>query len=167
MLSCVSHMRPDILPTDAVITGLAGICRALDGVPAALEAAASWLLLYSPEHLLGMARTAPLELVDGITPAQELPLSTRLGAVHAALDPSLSALLTTLAGLDDCWTVDEAARAAGLPRAEAARDVHALLLRGLVRQLPPGTDGLVSFRALRLARQLAGDAPRTLQPAAL
>lgn len=68
MLSYVSHMRPDVLPTDALTTTLADICHALDGIPQALEAAASWLLLYSPEQLLDVARTTPLVLVDGVTP---------------------------------------------------------------------------------------------------
>ena len=60
MLSYVSHMRPDLLPTDSVVRTLSRICRALDGVPRAMQSAASWLLLHSLEELLRMARTSPL-----------------------------------------------------------------------------------------------------------
>ncbi|WP_330306324.1 MULTISPECIES: helix-turn-helix domain-containing protein [unclassified Streptomyces] len=157
MLSYVSHMRPDVLPTDALTTTLADICHALDGIPQALEAAASWLLLYSPEQLLDVARTTPLVLVDGVTPADPASgatLGDQLSAVVTGLNPHATALLDTLAALPEPWTVDDAAHAAGTALAETARDVHALLLRGLIRQHPSAPGGPVGFTVLNLVREL-------------
>ncbi|WP_328552732.1 MULTISPECIES: helix-turn-helix domain-containing protein [unclassified Streptomyces] len=157
MLSYVSHMRPDLLPTDAVVTTVAHICHRMDGIPQALEAAASWLLLYSPDQLLDVARSTPLLLVDDVTPAAGDPggtLSERLHAVLAELDARTAHFLGTLAGLPEPWTVDAAARASGTPLAEAARDVHGLLLRGLIRQLPTEPGGPVGFTVLNLVREL-------------
>ncbi|WP_328745013.1 helix-turn-helix domain-containing protein [Streptomyces sp. NBC_00285] len=157
MLSYVSHMRPDLLPTDAVTATVAHICRRMDGIPQALEAAASWLLLHSPDQLLDIARSTPLLLVDGITPAtgsSDGTLSERLHAVLAELDDRTAGFLGTLAGLPEPWTVDAAARASGTTLAETARDVHDLLLRGLIRQLPTEPGGPVGFTVLNLVREL-------------
>ncbi|MFF7352818.1 helix-turn-helix domain-containing protein [Streptomyces filipinensis] len=157
MLSYVSHMRPDLLPTDTVTTAVAHICHRLDGIPQALEAAASWLLLYSPDQLLEIARSTPLLLVDGVTTATSEPgatLSEQLGAALAELDARAAALLTTLAALPEPWTVDAAARAGGRPLSETARDVHDLLLRGLIRQHPAEPGGPVGFTVLNLVREL-------------
>lgn len=157
MLSYVSHMRPDLLLTDSVVGSVAGICHHMDGIPQALEAAASWLLLYSPDQLLETARTAPLTLVDGVVPASEGPgggFGATLGAALDALEPETAELLTVLAGLPEPWTVDAAARAAGRPLPDTARDVHGLLLRGLIRQHAPEPDGPVGFTVLNLIREL-------------
>ncbi|MEU3829448.1 helix-turn-helix domain-containing protein [Streptomyces sp. SID486] len=157
MLSYVSHMRPDLLPTDAVTTAVAHICHRVDGIPRALEAAASWLLLYSPDQLLQIARSTPLLLVDGVTPATAEPgatLSEQLGAALTELDDRTAGLLTTLAALPEPWTVDAAARADGRPLTETARDVHGLLLRGLVRQHATEPGGPVGFTVLNLVREL-------------
>lgn len=52
--------------------------------------------------------------------------------------------------------MDDAARAAGTALAETARDVHALLLRGLIRQHPSEPGGPVGFTVLNLVRELLG-----------
>jgi len=160
MLSYVSHMRPDVLPTDAVTATVAHICHCLDGIPQALEAAASWLLLHSPEQLLDIALTTPLLLVDGVTSDganSGAALSELLGAALTGLDPRTTDLLTRLTELPDPWTVDAAARASGKTLAETARDVHCLLLRGLIRQLPTEPGGPVGFTVLNLVRELLQD----------
>ncbi|MDV9197362.1 helix-turn-helix domain-containing protein [Streptomyces sp. Wh19] len=168
-LSHVSYMRPDFLPTDSVVTTVAHICRALDGMPQALEAAASWLLLYSPQQLLDIARTTPLVLLDGVTPADPgagPTLGERLTTAVTGLDPKAAALLRTLATLEDPWTVDGAARACGTSLAGAARDVHALLVRGLIRRLPTTAGEPVGFTVLNLVRAVL-DADRETAPVAL
>lgn len=160
MLSYVSHMRPDVLPTDSVTATVAHICHCLDGIPGALEAAASWLLLHSPEQLLDIALTTPLLLVDGVTPESldsGAALSELLRAAVTGLDPRTTDLLTRLTELPDPWTVDAAARAGGGTLAETARDVHCLLLRGLIRQLPTEPGGPVGFTVLNLVRELLED----------
>ncbi|MCM2415395.1 helix-turn-helix domain-containing protein [Streptomyces sp. RKAG290] len=168
-LSHVSYTRPDFLPTDAVVTTVGHICRALDGMPQALEAAASWLLLYSPQQLLDIARTAPLVLLDGVTPTDPAAgptLSERLTAAVTDLGPQAAALLRTLATLEDPWTMDGAARACGTSMAATARDVHALLVRGLIRRLPTTAGDPVGFTVLNLVRAVLA-ADQETAPAAL
>lgn len=157
MLSYVGHLRPDLLPTESVVATVARICHALDGLPQALEAAGSWLLLYSPEQLLEIVRSTPLALIDGAAPA--LPgdgpgLSGLLADTLRGLSPRLAALLRAVAPLTGPWTVEAAARALGIPPTAAARDVHALLLHGLLRQLPATAGGPARFSVLNLVRQL-------------
>ncbi|MFB6817692.1 helix-turn-helix domain-containing protein [Streptomyces sp. NPDC056347] len=163
-LSHVSYMRPDFLPTDSVVTTVAHICRALDGMPQALEAAASWLLLYSPQQLLDIARTTPLVLLDGVTPAAPgsgPTLGERLTEAVTGLDPRAAALLRTLAELEDPWTMDGAARARGTSLAQTARDVHGLLVRGLIRRLPATAGDPVGFTVLNLVRAALDARPAT------
>ncbi|MGC5401812.1 helix-turn-helix domain-containing protein [Streptomyces sp. DT20] len=169
-LSHVSYARPDFLPTDTVVTTVAHICRALDGMPQALEGAASWLLLYSPQQLLDIARTTPLVLLDGVTPSDPAAgptLSERLTAAVTGLAPRAAALLRTLATLEDPWTVDGAAHACGTPLAGTARDVHALLVRGLIRRLPATAGDPVGFTVLNLVRAVLTAQDREPAPAAL
>ncbi|WP_329560723.1 helix-turn-helix domain-containing protein [Kitasatospora sp. NBC_01266] len=157
MLSYVSHLRPDLLPTESVVATLARICQALDGLPQALEAAGSWLLLYSPEQLLEIVRSTPLALIDGAAPP--LPgdgprLSGLLADTVRELSPRLAALLRAVAPLTRSWTVETAARVLGIPPAAAAREVHALVLHGLLRQLPATAGGPARFSVLNLVRPL-------------
>src|SRR5205823_2614207 len=130
-----AQMCPDLLPTDSVMRTLTQICRALDGVPRAMEAAASWLLLLSLEELLRIARTSPLDIVDDATVGDasgEGFAASLTGAVQR-LDDGQAALLGELAALPDGWTADQAAKPS-IARSAMARDVHALILRGLVRR---------------------------------
>ncbi|MEV6731323.1 helix-turn-helix domain-containing protein [Streptomyces sp. NPDC051364] len=160
MLSYVSHMRPDLLLTDSVTATVAEVCEALDGLPQALEAAASWLLLYSLDQLLATARARPMALVDGPSPFSSDSAATLGSLLAAAVDelrPPQQALLTGAMSLDSPWTVDDAARALGIPAPEAAQGVHALLLRGLIRQLPAEPGGAARpsrFAVLHLVRGL-------------
>ncbi|WP_438319602.1 helix-turn-helix domain-containing protein (plasmid) [Streptomyces sp. HUAS TT3] len=161
MLSYVSHMRPDLLLTDSVTATVAEVCEALDGIPQALEAAASWLLLYSLDQLLAMARERPLTLVDGpasLSSGTAAALGDLLSAAVTGLRPRGKALLAAAVSLDSPWTVEEVARALGVPPVEAAQDVHALLLHGLIRQLPAGPGGAGGrpgrFAVLHLVREL-------------
>ncbi|MFG3357243.1 helix-turn-helix domain-containing protein [Streptomyces griseofuscus] len=160
MLSYVSHLRPDLLLTDSVIGIVAEICEALDGIPQALEAATSWLLLYSLEQLREMARESPLALVDGAPPltlGAAAPLGELLASVRAGLPDRQAALLAAMAPSASSWTVDDAAEVLGVPSARAAQDVHALLLHGLIRQFPAapgGADRPGEFSVLHLVRDL-------------
>jgi predicted ATPase/DNA-binding XRE family transcriptional regulator len=159
MLSYVAHMRPDLLLTDSVVRTLRRICRALDGVPRAMESAASWLLLHSLEELLRIARTSPLTIVDDATggdPSAE-GLAASLTAAVQRLDDGQAALLGSLSALSDGWTADQAATNLSLTRSAVARDIHALILRGLIRRLPTGEDGAARFAVLNVVRRLAAE----------
>ncbi len=159
MLSYVGSTRPDLLPTDSLIRTVARICRALDGVPRAMEAAASWLLLHSPEELLRIARTRPLDIVDDATladPADE-GLAAPLSAAVDRLDDGQAALLGDLSALSDGWSAEQATADLSAAPVAMVRDVHGLTLRGLVRRLPVGEDGVPRFGVLNLVRQHAAE----------
>ncbi|UXY34249.1 helix-turn-helix domain-containing protein [Streptomyces albidocamelliae] len=159
MLSYVGHMRPDLLPTDSVVRTVARICHALDGVPRAMESAASWLLLHSLEELLRTARTSPLDIVDDATlgDASGEGLTALLTAAVDRLDDAQTTLLGDLSALADGWTADQAAAVLAVPATTVAREVHALMLRGLVRRLPAGEDSAGRFGVLNLVRRLVAD----------
>ncbi|MFJ8300618.1 helix-turn-helix domain-containing protein [Streptomyces sp. NPDC094447] len=171
MLSYVAHMRPDLMPGDSLVRTVARISRALDGVPRAMEAAASWLLLRSPAELLRIARTAPLDVVDDVTAADPggdaagEGLAALLADAVARLDDGPAALLGDLSLLPDGWSADEAAAGLSATPAGVVRDVHALMLRGLVRRLPGEEDGAPRFGVLHLVRQLAAERAASLVPA--
>ncbi|MCS0603428.1 helix-turn-helix domain-containing protein [Streptomyces sp. LP11] len=159
MLSYVGHMRPDLLPTDSVVRTVARICRALDGVPRAMESAASWLLLHSLEELLRIARTSPLDLVDDATlsDVNDEGLSVLLAAAVERLDGPQATLLGDLGALADGWTAEQASAVLAVPTTTVAREVYALMLRGLVRRLPAEEGGASRFGVLNLIRGLAAD----------
>ncbi|MFJ2938025.1 helix-turn-helix domain-containing protein [Streptomyces sp. NPDC087219] len=170
MLSYVGHMRPDLMPGDSLVRTVARISRALDGVPRAMEAAASWLLLRSPAELLRIARTTPLDVVDDVTAgdtgdAGGEGLAALLAAAVARLDDGPAALLGDLSLLPDGWSADQAAAGLSATPAAVVRDVHALMLRGLVRRLPGEEDGAPRFGVLNLVRQLAAERAASLVPA--
>ncbi|MFE6783329.1 helix-turn-helix domain-containing protein [Streptomyces sp. NPDC057680] len=170
MLSYVGHMRPDLMPGDSLVRTVARISRALDGVPRAMEAAASWLLLRSPAELLRIARTTPLDVVDDVTAADTGDaggegLAALLAAAVERLDDGPAALLGDLSLLPDGWSADQAASGLSATPAAVVRDVHALMLRGLVRRLPGEEDGAPRFGVLNLVRQLAAERAASLVPA--
>lgn len=160
MMSYLRHLRPDILPTESVAATMARICRALDGLPQALESAASWLPLYAPHQLLEAAESFPLTLTEHMSAANsEVAGAFRrsLGQSIATLQPQHAALLRVLASQDTSWTVGAVAQQANCTRAEALRGLHALLLRGLVRPVryeQAGHSGLTHFTVLNLVHYL-------------
>ncbi|MFI6642977.1 helix-turn-helix domain-containing protein [Streptomyces sp. NPDC050504] len=171
IMSYLRHLRPDILPTESVATTMARVCRALDGLPQALESAASWLLLYAPHQLLEAAETFPLTLTENVSATD----SHAAGAFRRALEQSIEGLppqhaklLRVLAARDATWSVGAVAGRARLTQAEALRGLHALLLRGLVRPVryeQAGHSGLTNFTVLNLVRHLVGADPGGRAPA--
>ncbi|MEV0393369.1 helix-turn-helix domain-containing protein [Polymorphospora rubra] len=161
MMSYLRHLRPDILPTESVVATMARICCALDGLPQAIESAASWLPLYSPHQLLDAAESHPLSLTEHMS----APDSKTAGSFRRSLEQSISrlqqqhtTLLQVLAAEGASWNVTEVARQAGCTPADVLRGLHALLLRGLIRPVRherAGHTGLSSFSVLNLVRHLA------------
>ncbi|WP_051386068.1 helix-turn-helix domain-containing protein [Actinokineospora inagensis] len=131
------------------------LCDALDGVPAALIAAATWFPLYPLPRLIEAARRDPFQLTTPAGPtARRLVGDLRAavtGTVEALRGPEASAL-AALAGAGK--SVRDLARERSLPEPVAAAAVHRLLQAGLVR--PTGVPG--EFRALNMVRSLL--APR-------
>lgn len=147
-------LRPDFELSSANAETVTDICHSLDGHPGALEAAASWLLLWSLESTAGVARSDPSQLMQ--TPigrtSDDWLLNILSGAV-AALSPRQSRLLAALAAGDGAWTLDEAAARVEEPVTRIAASVYALMLHGLVRPLAPNAEGQPLFSVLNLFRR--------------
>jgi transcriptional regulator with XRE-family HTH domain len=136
MMSYLRYLRPDIPQTESVTDCMAYICQALDGLPQALESAASWLPLYAPGQLRETAAAAPLALTLNLQASSSDTVSNFQHSLQwsvARLAPDHSRLLKAMAGEEAPWTVGALAAEAECTRAEALRGLHALILRGLVR----------------------------------
>ncbi|MFC3896162.1 helix-turn-helix domain-containing protein [Lentzea rhizosphaerae] len=122
LLTLVHRVRPGFRPEPSNQAALAGLVRELDGLPSALEFAAGWFMVYSPQHLLERLRSNPMD-----------PTSAHL---RDSLRRSLS-------------TLDEQQRATlnRMIDQECHDDAHALSVRGLVRRAGPRYEVLNLVRA--------------------
>lgn len=152
MLSRSALLYPEESSDPETAAAIAGICWHLDGIPAALESAASWLLIYKPAELLGIAQTAPERLVTSPS-RNNVPLMTWMRRSLASL-PAVH--LGALHKLVDArpWTVRDAVAflAWSVPDAESA--IHDLRARGLVRRVKSPRGGSQRFVVLNLVRHL-------------
>ncbi|NGY60594.1 XRE family transcriptional regulator [Lentzea sp. NEAU-D13] len=125
LLTHVHRVRPGFRPEPTNEAALVGLVRELDGLPSALEFAAGWFMVYSPQHLLERLRTNPVDPTSAhLRDSLRLSLST--------LDEDERALLTRMAeGVD--W--------------DTAPEAHALSVRGLVRRAGPRYEVLNLVRA--------------------
>ncbi|HEY1575407.1 MAG TPA: helix-turn-helix domain-containing protein [Pseudonocardiaceae bacterium] len=146
LLRHVRRVRPGFTMNAAVAPIVAALCRAVDGLPAALEAVADWLLLYDVDQLLDLVRVDPFVVLDH-RPGDDL--RTRLCAVRRELTTDEATLLDHVTALGTGWTVASAAAATGLPVPHCSRVVRGLVVRGLV-----AAGERAGFRALELVRAL-------------
>jgi transcriptional regulator with XRE-family HTH domain len=133
------------------------ICWRLDGIPLALQAAASWTTLMSPPRLAELARTDPFQIVSPLphitSPSQ--PLSA-LSEIIADLPPETSLMLNWLSSLDHPWSIDEVIRSIGETGRQVPHVIHALLTYGLIRPVDTSSTD-TQFVVLNLVRHLCQD----------
>jgi transcriptional regulator with XRE-family HTH domain len=154
----VRRSRPQFAVTPANADTVAALADALDGIPAALAAAASWFLFYEPEALLEQVRADPFAVLRHASLADSAPdLHDQLSRLTDSLDPTARTLLGILSGA--ARTVTDAAARTRFPVAVCARAVHRLAELGLVR----GGDG-ARFETLALVGHLLGSADRPMWP---
>jgi transcriptional regulator with XRE-family HTH domain len=134
------------------VPAVAEICRRLDGMPAALVAAASWLSVYGLDQVLDAVRADPASLLvpisrvhagnaprDGITRCLcDLPAADRR-------------LLARLCDLGE-FTLDDVVAATGRSLPESGRTLRGLLEHGVVRA--GQVRGRSSFQVLNLVRAM-------------
>jgi transcriptional regulator with XRE-family HTH domain len=175
MMSYLSHLRPDIQPTDSIVGTMAGVCHSLDGLPRALESAASWLSLYEPSQLADAAESSPLMLTESIWVEDahaDWEFRRSLEQSLSGLESKYAALLRVLTSTDTSCTVDAIAEQAQCTLREAMHGLHALLLRGFVRRTRgehTDQDGLTDLTVLNLVRHLVSQeaTAKTAPPSAL
>lgn len=159
-LAHVELRRPSFRLSTQNATTVGRICHAMDGIPAALERAARWSLVYAPEQLSQLLAMDPLA-VAGAPDRGEPATCSLFASVHrtiADLTERQRRLLVTWSERAATWTVPEAAAAAGITVGGCADDVIALLTLGLVRRRDR-CDRVV-FQPLNIVRSLCSRFPR-------
>jgi predicted ATPase/DNA-binding CsgD family transcriptional regulator len=141
--------RPGFRITDSNASAVTSICRRLDGLPLAIELAASRLNLLSPAALLSRLEHR-LALLTGGPLDQPPRLQTMRGAIawsYDLLSPSEQHLFQRLAVFVGGCTL-EAAEAVGLPNGGPVfDDISSLLSKSLLRRIEQVDD---SFRLTML-----------------
>ncbi|GAB2849226.1 helix-turn-helix domain-containing protein [Lentzea nigeriaca] len=125
LVTNVRRVRPAFRQEPANHAALIGLVHELDGLPSALEFAAGWFMVYSPQHLLERLRSNPLDPTSAhLRDSLRLSLST--------LDLEDRVALVRLADRGE-WDDEDA--------------VRALSVRGLVRRAGPRYEVLNLVRA--------------------
>ena len=140
--------RRDFAWTDAVAPSVAAICRQLDGLPLAIELAAAYMGVLTPETLAtGMQRRLAL-LTDGPrdAPARQQTLRATIDWSYHLLSPDEQRWFARLAALVSPWSLDAAMEVCAFEAAERAsvlRIVRSLVEKSLIQ--PAGTFGTQPF----------------------
>ncbi|WP_428965196.1 ATP-binding protein [Micromonospora fluostatini] len=149
--------RPDFTLTAADAPLVADICRRVDGLPQAVQAVASWLVVYDVPTLHQCLHGDPAGLLQHLAGAEG---GTRLrDALHrrlALLPAGDRDLLAALCARGDTFGLPDVMALTGRNLPDSGRAVRDLVLHGLVR--PSYEAGQSRFRILHLVRaaQLCG-----------
>jgi transcriptional regulator with XRE-family HTH domain len=158
LLDAIASARSGLVVGPRTLAACAEICRSLDGLPGALQSAASWFTLMSPEEIVTMARDEPhlLAAHPGDGPSGMEPIREAI-----TVQPSFHReLLMHLCSWKGSWTVERVVAALDLPRIQVARAVHSFLRCGLVLRDAPRDDSQVWFSVINVLRScLAAEGP--------
>ncbi|WP_069169913.1 helix-turn-helix domain-containing protein [Streptomyces griseus] len=157
-LSQLRRVRPDIVPDEQALADVAWICHRLDGHPAALGAAASWLTVCDLSTLRNIVDSDPAPLLDHLAgDPHGSRLQERVGRTLAALPVAYRTLVGDLCRVDDGeFLLQDVVRLTGYTLPECGRLVRELLVSGVVRS--SGDSGRPGFRVLCVVRASVGAA---------
>lgn len=154
LLSLVRTADPEFQSTQAHLESLSKICYALDGLPRAIENAASWLAVSRPSQVADMAMADPFAVGCDRTPdaGRDQWAYEALADAIEGLPPSQYSRLERFSLAPDPWTLEEAAAFEQEPPTEVGQSIHEFLAAGLIR--PAGALGgkLESFTVLNHVR---------------
>ncbi|WP_046727048.1 helix-turn-helix domain-containing protein [Streptomyces humi] len=175
MLAHMRRLRPGLTLEPADTLAIAGLCAYLDGLPRALEYAAGWTLLESPDRLTRRLAASPFGLAaPPVTHCERGDVREALDEALRSLTADQLALVRLLSDAAPDWSLEEAAAVSGHSAPHCHQTVHGLLVRGLLRLT--GRQDTARFAVLNLVRTVCrepNDAPgrvplpRTPYPAAL
>ncbi len=148
-------LRPDFQVTVANAAAVAEICRRLDGLPLALEIAATRLDALTPARLLEQLERRADDLVARArdVPARHRSLRTALDWSFRLLEPELRRLLARLSVFRGGFSVEAAERVCEDPR--ALERLERLRARSLVQIEPEAPASEARFRLLETVREYA------------
>ncbi|WLQ37209.1 helix-turn-helix domain-containing protein [Streptomyces castrisilvae] len=157
-LSQLRRVRPDIVPDERTLADVVWICHRLDGHPAALGAAASWLTVCDLSTLRNIVESDPAPLLDHLAGGPDgSRLQERVGRTLAALPAAYRTLVGDLCRVGDGeFLLQDVVRLTGRTLPECGRLIRDLLVSGVVRSSSDG--GRSGFRVLCVVRASAGAA---------
>lgn len=127
-------VRPGFVPTDDDLAAVVEICRRLEGLPLAIELAAARVQLLSPAAVLRRLSRSLDTLGRGMTdlPERQRTLRDTVEWSLGMLGDAERSLLEVLSVFSDGWTVEAAARVAGLDEDRALELTEALARHSLL-----------------------------------
>lgn len=151
-------VRPGFRPTPADERAIVVICRALDGVPLAIELAAARMRSLSPRQILDRLDSALTLLVGGARdlPGRQRTLRATIEWSVDLLDADARAALATLSTFTGPFLLTSAESvlaALGIP--DPLGEVETLLDAGLIARADRG--GMPAYRLLSVVRAFAGE----------
>ncbi len=156
-----SAVRPGFTLTEGNAAAVAEICRLLEGLPLAIELAAGRTRLLDPQALLDRLAASLDALGTGAVdlPERQRTLRATVEWSVGLLEEGERSLLEVAAVFTDGWTIQAAARVAGVDEDRALELSEALARQSLVvvdsTELGPRTRMLETIRAF-VAERLAG-----------
>jgi predicted ATPase/DNA-binding SARP family transcriptional activator len=120
-----ARVRRDFRLTERGSSAVAEICRRLGGLPLAIELAASWARILTPEQILGRLDDMLQLLAGGDRSGPERHRSLRgsLDWSYALLSPADRRFLAWAAEVEGAWAVEEAEAAFGAATLESLRSL--------------------------------------------
>ena len=155
LLERVRDVQPDFELTSQNALAVAELCRRLDGLPLALELAAAWMRLLTPEQLLARLDERldrPGALAD--LPDRQQTLTGTIEWSYDLLPERAQQLLTRLAVFAAPFTADAAEAVGGHDDADAVTGLSTLLDHSMVSPAER-PDGERAFRLLDPIRRFA------------
>lgn len=155
----VRDIRPEFSLGEANAGAVAEICRRLDGLPLALELAASRTAILPPATLVHkLDRILPLLTSDGLdTPERHRTLRSAIAWSYNLLSPRQQLMFRRLGVFSGGWTLQAAAyvtRTDGQSELDVIDDLESLVRASLVQETT-GPDRALRFAMLGTTREFA------------
>ncbi|MGP3925972.1 helix-turn-helix domain-containing protein [Streptomyces sp. 8N616] len=156
----MKQVRPDFELSTGNVAAISRICRALDGLPAALELGARWSLMYSPQQMADLLVNDPMMVATPLDGEKRdvLGMFASIRSIITSLTQRQRRLLSVMAQRPGYWSITDVAASTGMEVADFADDMYTLLMHGLLRRRDE--TGQSRFEALNIVRSLRGDDER-------
>ena len=149
LLSRAQVTAPELVISDAQLPCLAETCHALDGLPRAIENAASWFALCRPEQVAQMAWADPFAVGGDDAYAA---LADAIDTVHV----SQHRRIEQLSGMLSPWTLADASASLSTDQGALAQAIYELLAVGLIRPVRTTAGEPRAFTVLNHLRRFLG-----------
>jgi predicted ATPase/DNA-binding CsgD family transcriptional regulator len=146
----------DFALSTANAAAVAQLCRRLDGLPLAIELAASWTRMLPPAALLERLNERLLDLGGGLrdAPDRQQTIRNTIAWSYDLLAPEEQALFVRLGVFAGGWTIEAAESVSGPDRGDVLGTVARLIDRSLVQRMP-GSNQEPRFGMLETIREYA------------